>query len=272
MLSVNCPLAFRLPLPVIVEHVSDGLKLSVTGVPSRSSPDTTAVPVRMGVDGVDIRLVGSISECALVRRIVVRQVGELSRSHSFCSMGAGALNDTARHDCKHDTGGARVPPTPPSRRRGVPGKWFLCSTWNIMLMILYIVQMFHLEHLWWQYCTYISVRELAASGGSQMGWRALEDDGSQVLFGCAGANVRLESTPKKCEGPEISRAVKSPTRTRPHMGDETVNSLSNCQSLEGCGPGFQRVGRNRRPSARGQSAPPAAGVGGIWLIGLDRCS
>jgi len=37
-----------------------------------------------------------------------------------------------------------------------------------MLMILY-VQMFHVEHLWWQYYTYINVRELAASEGSETG-------------------------------------------------------------------------------------------------------
>jgi hypothetical protein len=62
--------------------------------------------------------------------------------------------------------GFRQPANPPAG--GIPGKWFLCSTWNIMLMILY-VQMFHVEHLWWQYCTYINVRGLAASGGEGMG-------------------------------------------------------------------------------------------------------
>jgi|HubBroStandDraft_3_1064219.scaffolds.fasta_scaffold65195_2 hypothetical protein len=28
-----------------------------------------------------------------------------------------------------------------------------------------IVSMFHVEHLWWQYCTYINVREPAVSLG-----------------------------------------------------------------------------------------------------------
>lgn len=46
-------------------------------------------------------------------------------------MGAGALNDTARQDSKHDTGGARVPPTrPPAGRR---------DSWKT-------VSMFHAEH------------------------------------------------------------------------------------------------------------------------------
>ena len=50
-----------------------------------------------------------------------------------------------------------VPPTrPPASRR---------DSWEI-------VTMFHGEHLWWQYCTYINVRELAASESSEAGYGA----------------------------------------------------------------------------------------------------
>jgi hypothetical protein len=62
--------------------------------------------------------------------------------------------------------GFRQPALPPAG--GIFGKWFICSSWNIMLMILY-VRMFHVKHLWWQYCMYISVRGLAASDGSEVG-------------------------------------------------------------------------------------------------------